>query len=214
MAAAPVLHGEGDDVGRRRVLVRSAPRRLAWRRAMLPENPGQARRPEAWNLPLTGSRQARRRAGLSGLPKRSAKPHPAGSAPPASGPTPPCAAAPSPSGLHRWRHDGSILPALSQPPHLVGLQPTDLPAPAATGERRHADRAHRLGHRPALRRQHVHPARSLDTTSSGLCSFRRILRPPTGPNARSRENQFSGGRPTHYLQEPTRKGAYAASTWR
>ena len=193
IATAPALHGKRDDGGGQRVVIRSAPRRLPVRRAMLPQSPtGETLRDLE---PLPDVLEARQRAGretVSRSVRRSLTP--AGSASRASDRTWPSAAAPSPSGLNRWRHDGSILSEILQPPHLVGLQAAELLAPAVIGERRHTDRADRLGHRLALRHQHVDPARSLATISSGLCFFWGILRPPTGPRAYFREDHLSGGR--------------------
>jgi len=117
-------------------------------------NTRQANRSETRNFRLTWLTQARRRAGLrtfSAIASRS-----------------PRRRRYSRGGLARdqllEREVRNGLPQplvlllqLLEPFHLVGLQPAELLPPSVVREPRHADRAYRLGHRPALRHQHVDP---------------------------------------------------------
>lgn len=83
-------------------------------------------------------------------------------------------------------------------------------APAVVGHLRHANRAHHLRHRVALRRQHINLARSFATISSGL-GLLTIFRPPSGFQSHTSGRTTSMGEDHSLLVECRRKGQRARS---
>jgi hypothetical protein len=127
--------GRRDDAGGWRLFIRPFARQLAARVERCCPRARQAHRSDTWSGDLvrgpgTSAGHARCSAAAFRAPDRPApgRPRPR-QASRASGPRPPCAAAPSPSGPTRWRRHGPILPGLLAPPHPVGLQAADLLAP-------------------------------------------------------------------------------------